>query len=328
MTARFQRIALVRCAAFTAALLPPACSFAGVLDSDTPERRAVAFLAVEVPKWHRENGCYSCHNNGDAARALLVAARAGLLADRGPLGDTLRFLASPDQWDNNGPEGPFKDKKLARIQFAAALVEAARSGLIADRRALESAADLVAETQTPAGNWETDAPGNVGSPATYGRFLASYMAMRTLAAAGPQKHRAALAKARRWFLATEPKSVLDTAATLLALADDKTGAAQAQRERAIELIRRGQSDDGGWGPFVNSPPESFDTAIVLLALVAQKDRSAIGPLLAQGREYLLAEQTADGSWPPTTRPPGADSYAQRLSTSAWATLALLATRTE
>ena len=114
----------------------------------------------------------------------------------------------------------------------------------------------------------------------------------------------------------------------MALADDKSDAAQAQRGRAIELIRRGQSDDGGWGPFVNSPPESFDTAIVLLALVAQKDPSAIVPLIAPGRKYLLAGQTADGSWPPTTRPPGADSYAQRLSTSAWATLALLATRTQ
>ena len=35
----------------------------------SPEARAVAFLAAEVPRWFRENKCYSCHNNGDAARA-------------------------------------------------------------------------------------------------------------------------------------------------------------------------------------------------------------------------------------------------------------------
>ena len=34
-------------------------------------------------------------------------------------------------------------------------------------------------------------------------------------------------------------------------------------------------------------------------------------------------QEADGSWPETTRPPGADSYAQRISTTGWALLALL-----
>ena len=35
--------------------------------------RAVAFLSVEVPKWHGENRCFSCHNNGDAVRALVQA---------------------------------------------------------------------------------------------------------------------------------------------------------------------------------------------------------------------------------------------------------------
>lgn len=320
------RIGSVCCAAFMAAVLCSACGLAQEPQPNSPERRAVAFLAVEVPKWNRENGCYSCHNNGDAARALFVAAKSGMLADREPLGDTLSFLAAPERWDDNGPEGPFKDKKLARIQFGAALAEAAGSGSPANRAALEKAAVLVAETQTAAGCWETDAAGNVGSPATYGRALASAMAMRTLAAADPEQYRAALAKVRQWFEKNESKSVLDAAAGLLALADDDTSAARAQRARSIELVRRGRSADGGWGPFVNSPPEVFDTAIVLLALVAQRDRAALAPWIAGGREYLVKGQSADGGWPATTRPPGADSYAQRLSTSAWATLALLATR--
>jgi hypothetical protein len=45
----------------------------------------------------------------------------------------------------------------------------------------------------------------------------------------------------------------------------------------------------------------------------------------RGRAYLLATQERDGGWPETTRPAGSDSYAQRLSTSGWAALALLAT---
>ena len=35
--------------------------------------RGVAFLRVEVPRWRKEHPCYSCHINGDATRALLVA---------------------------------------------------------------------------------------------------------------------------------------------------------------------------------------------------------------------------------------------------------------
>lgn len=289
------------------------------------EARAVAFLATEVPRWAKENACYSCHNNGDAARALLTALKSGDLGNRAPLADTLEFLSRPEKWDANGPEGPFKDKKLARIQFSAALIDAIQVRAIDDRGQLAQAAALVAELQMPDGGWEIDAAGNVGSPVTYGRALATRMALVTLAAADRAKYRAAIAKARAWLEAAEPRSVLDAAATLLALVDVASPAADHQRARSLEIIRQGESPEGGWGPFVNSPPEAFDTALVLLSLVAQKQPTEAA-MIARGRKYLLATQNADGSWPATTRPRGVDSYAQQLSTTAWATQALLATR--
>ena len=98
------------------------------------------------------------------------------------------------------------------------------------------------------------------------------------------------------------------------------------RDRGLRLIRDGESPDGGWGPFVNSPPETFDTALVVLALAAQTPAPAVASMIHRGRTYLLAAQAADGSWPATTRPPGADSYAQQLSTTGWATQALFASR--
>jgi hypothetical protein len=47
--------------------------------------------------------------------------------------------------------------------------------------------------------------------------------------------------------------------------------------------------------------------------------------IAKGRAYLIREQLADGSWNETTRPAGQTSYAQRISTTGWALLALIAT---
>src|SRR6266702_8445437 len=108
--------------------------------AQSPEQRAIGYLSAEVPRWSRENGCYSCHNNGDGARALFVASRRSYQVPKTALSDTTRWLLTPASWDNNRGNRGFSDKKLARIQFAAALVEASSAGAIPDRRALVEAA--------------------------------------------------------------------------------------------------------------------------------------------------------------------------------------------
>ncbi len=259
----------------------------------TPEARAVAYLAREVPAWAPKNRCFSCHNNGDAARALLAA---GERLDPG----TLDFLRSPRRWAANDPDQRYADPKLATIQFAFA---AAAAGL--------DAADPVAALQGADGSWAVDAEGLPGSPVTYGRTLATVVARRTLSRSG--RHAEAVAKADAWLRARKPVSVLDAAALLY-------GGVREHEAACLDLLRRGQSSDGGWGPAVTSPPEVFDTALALLGLA-----EVGGPpeLIARGRAFLEKMQYADGSWPETTRPPGAESYAQRISTTGWATLALL-----
>ena len=135
------------------------------------EARATGYLVVEVPRWARENHCFSCHNNGDGARALYVAARLGYLVPDAALADTAKWLLEPGKWDNNGGNPGFSDKKLARIQFAAALSEAYVSGAIPGRALREAAASLL-PYQEADGSWQVDA-GAVGSPATYGASLAT-----------------------------------------------------------------------------------------------------------------------------------------------------------
>ena len=82
----------------------------------------------------------------------------------------------------------------------------------------------------------------------------------------------------------------------------------------------------GLGDVYKRQPEPFDTALALLGLAKSADSDEVRRLIARGRAFLIARQRDDGSWAETTRPPGGDSYAQRVSTTGWATLALLATR--
>jgi hypothetical protein len=294
--------------------------------------KGVDYLKVEVPKWKQEHPCYSCHNNGDATRALLVAGAKGY--DIGTsLDDTLTFLKQPSQWDQNKAPSGFDDKQLARIQFASALAVAERYGKAASTD-LEAAAKLLVFDQKPDGSWQLDNAQSLGSPATYGTIIATWSARTTLIASGMQPDNFTIVQADRWIRGLTPENVLDASATILALELSSDVMAENLRRSCLSILREGQSPTGGWGPYVTAAPQVFDTAVAVLALstLAAEPRLArsayrveeLTEAIANGRKYIASQQRPDGSWPETTRPANQESYAQRISTTGWALLALLA----
>jgi len=320
-------------------LTPPA--FSQQSRALSAEERAVAYLSVEVPGWSRENHCFSCHNNGDAARALYVARSLSYDLAAEALSDTTDWLLRPTAWEDTKGEPGFSDKKLARIQFAAALAEAFRTAAVDARQPLVIAAEALLPDQSEDGSWQVDVSGALGSPATYGTTLASYMARRTLYTAGAERYRDAISRADEWLLGQSPRATVDAAALALAMADRLASSeavpatpttAVGKKLREIEAwLLESQAGDGGWGPYPKSPSEAFDTAITLLALAAARDvnrenSANVSEGVRRGRGYLIATQLPAGGWPATTRPSGFQSYAQHASTSGWATLALLRTR--
>jgi hypothetical protein len=286
---------------------------------ESPEGRAVAYLRVEVPRWRREHPCYSCHNNGDAARALFAASARGF-AVGDVLDDTLAWLAAPERWDQNSSPGGSSDLPLARVQFASALDAAAAAGR-APAATRDRAVALMTTHQQADGAWTLNPQQTIGGATFYGRALATAMARLALASTGSAQTRIALERADAWLRAAPPVNVLDAASILLGLGGATDAAAQAQRQRVLAIIQGGQAADGGWGPFVTSPPEVFDTALAVLALSQTRE---MPDAARRGKRYLIDQQQPDGSWSETTRPSGGESYAQRISTTAWALLALLA----
>ena len=294
--------------------------------------RGVGYLITEVPKWKAEHPCYSCHNNGDATRALLMAGAKG--HDIGTsLDDTLQFLKQPAKWDQNKAPDGFDDKALARVQFASALAVAERLGKAASTD-LEQAAKLLAADQKADGSWTLDQSQSIASPATYGTIIATWSARTTLIASGMQPDHFTIVAADRWIRGLVPENVIDAAGTVLALELASDVMAENLRRTSLQIIRQGQAPDGGWGPYVTAKPQVFDTAIAVLALSLldtepRLARSTYRPeelkeAIAKGKAYLASQQRPDGSWPETTRPADQESYAQRISTTAWAMLALLA----
>lgn len=279
-----------------------------------PERRAVEFLVQEVPRWSRENHCFSCHNNGDAARALFVARRAGYTVPERALADTMQWLLKPERWDEIHGNPAASDKKLARIQFAAALSEAYRTHVTNDHKALLQAADSLLKLQETGGEWLVDTGGLPGAPATYGAALSTYLARRTLETASQSRFAEPIARANHWFASAQPENLLDAAAILLAMPRS-----EIVRRKCLPLLLSAQTSDGGWGPQPHLPAEAFDTAVVMMALRAAGETGPIG----RAKAFLISLQEASGAWPETTRPSGSQSYAERISTAGWVTLALL-----
>ncbi len=290
-----------------------------------PEERAIAYLAREVPAWSAHNHCFSCHNNGDAARALYAARRLGYRVPASALASTTRWLLHPALWDQNRGDPRFSDKRLARLQFAAGVAEAFRASAIRDRSVLIDAASSLLPYADRDGAWPVDAESAAGSPVTYGPALATSIARRTLQAAGPGHFPGPIDRAGRWLLALDPASVVDAAAIALAFVGDPLPEYAAHRRRALDLIIKSPASDGGWGPYSLSPSEPFDTALALLALRTAEATLDVRALIGRGRRYLIQTQLPTGGWTETTRPPGGRSYAQHISTSAWATFALLET---
>ena len=259
-------------------------------------REAVAYLEQEVPRWRRENKCFSCHNNGDGARALFAAMSRGLPVKRDAVQDTVDGLLRPSDWE---------PKTLATVQYASALAMAVDAKLVSDAAAVDRVAEAVAKAQAPDGHWQVEEEKSTGAPATYGPDIGTALALSIMDRANK---RDSGNRARLWLSSRNPASVLTAAAVLMA---------GIRKPEAVATLARLQHSDGSW------EHEPFDTAVAILGLEKAK---AEPTAIARGRAWLLRAQSESGGWAATTRPPGGDSYAQHISTTAWATLALLEMR--
>ncbi len=284
---------------------------------ESPLEKGVTYLSAEVPRWRVGHECRSCHHQGDGARALLEAKAAGLKVADDALLEAVAWLAKPEDWDRNGPDGPFNDQRVARLQFASALTSAVKAKSILETKGLNWVAQRLVADQAEDGSWSVGEVDVLGTPVTRGRSLATILAIETLSGADPKAYDAAIAKAQRWILSRPLGSTLDAAVVIRE---------EASNTKAMELLIKGESVEGGWGPYPSSSPEVFDTSVVLWALSVQAQDATARSLIRRGRKYLIGQQLEDGSWPETTRPSGSESLAQRVSTTAWAVLALVTTR--
>jgi squalene cyclase len=296
-----------------------------LLQAQTPEDKAVNYIASEGPRWPMENHCFSCHNNGDGSRALYLAYRLKYPVPAQALETASDWLQKPNDWGKSGTTG-LGDEKLARIQFGAALVDAVDLGIIKDKSIVARAAGLLLTYQENDGSWQVDAQAASPSAVTYGPVLATFMARRTLERAADARFNDAIARADKWLLGVDAKGVVNTAAVVLALEKRTEPASKTKLEQAVSVLLNSQNTDGGWGAFAQTPAEPFETSMALLALNTVRDNPDVENRIVRGRAFLASAQFEDGGWPAERQSAAGGTYARHISTSAWATMALISTK--
>ena len=234
------------------------------------EARAVAYLSIEVPRWRREHPCYSCHNNGDATRALIAAsARGHAVGDA--IDDTLAWLATPERWDSN--------TSARRLGGSAArphpVCECARrdGGSGRARRTPSTGQPRCSSSiSSDDGSWRLSESQILGGATFYGTSLGD-------GDGAPQprprdRRTRARARWRRPARGCEHSSRCPCSmppSILLGLERDVDPAAVAQRREGPRRAEARPGPDGGWGPYVTSQSEPFDTALAVLALVGVRN---------------------------------------------------------
>lgn len=310
-------------------------------------QRGVDWLARRVPMWNMEHGCASCHHQGDAALALLLAERHKYLTDRGPLAFTRDWCQNPERWSSNRGDPNVSDHRLAEVVFAFTLFRSFENESVGTlsanpRKASQLAMRMLIQTQTSDGDWRFGEHGELGSPITQGPILITGKAAAAIrfglsaesgnidapgAMALHAKATQALERSRKWLANQRPRNLFEASSLILALlwsrdSEDQAVAANATAARLAcrQMLTNGTQE--GFGPYLNSPAENFDTGIALWALsVDGRQRNAA--TIRRAQKYLLDQQQPGGYWTETTRLGDVESYAHRVSTTAWVVQALI-----
>ncbi|GIW96432.1 MAG: hypothetical protein KatS3mg110_4473 [Pirellulaceae bacterium] len=304
---------------------PPAAAPAGHEMQKTLET-ARRFLRNQERTWREDNGCFSCHNQGIALRALWISDPPDGSDPTAVPQHLRRWLVQPATWQTvDDPAGG--DQRLADLHFGRAALAGQQRGILEIDQHVRAQIGRQIVAHLREGHWPADVTSPLASPLSPGPMWGTLLACQILEECdSASQWRPALQAAYQWILQTAPGNTPDVAAQLIAALPAEQ---HAVLDRCFQQLRDSQNPDGGWGPFPGKPSEPFDTALVLIALgrLLQIDnppevQRVVRERITRGQTFLVRTQQPDGGWPETTRPPGRESYPLRIATTAWVVEAL------
>ena len=303
-------------------------------------QRGIEWLQPAAVEWQRNNQCFGCHVQAQAAMGLAIATRNGYLVSRPALQeltDYMRILQDADgsesfnllvdnqsvmtaQAAGKGSHTPAAQPIMATL-FAA--MSFAYLDLMADTKrdpTLLKFADWLTAKQQPTGEVIPDLD---EAPICQGSFMTTANAalafMQAFAESGDSRYQTAGVKAIDFIAAAKPVTTQDEVFSILALSHFGNPQQQALVNGLIAHLKAEQGTTGGWNESRESPgPNAFATGQVLYAFKESgvDTRSAE---FVRGVKYLLYTQEDTGAWPVQNSATGRPS---EFAPTMWAVIGL------
>jgi N-acyl-D-amino-acid deacylase len=297
-------------------------------DLRTAVQRSVSLLERATSQFVGKAGCFACHEQPAAAFAVGAARAKGITIDEKAAHERWAQLTSglnAGQLEGAAPLGGADNN----LYVAEALV---RSGYAPDRKTDILAANLAAY-QGGDGGWHL--PGYARSPLQDNDFSRTAMAIRALKTYGTpgraDEMKQRIARARQWLLRAAPVTAEDFAMRLSGVA--AAGASPSELRKLAEPLLAKQRPDGGFAQRDNLAGDAYATGMTLWALAGAGVIQPNHDVYRKGVGFLLATQSADGSWHVSSRatkfqiyfesgfPYGHDQWISTMATG-WAASAL------
>lgn len=313
------------------------CQAAVTQEAVTPRTvvtKSLPLLQTLGTKFIEQSGCVSCHNNALPAMAVAIARERSFPVNEQAVQQENARIA--ELWGRMrekillGDGAPGGNDTASYILF----------GMAANRLPANAMTDavvhVVAQQQTPAGQWEIVTRGR--PPLESSHFNATALSLRTLQLYAPKGRRAEIqqrtTQARRWLETATPHTNEDRAFHLFGL--HWSGASKGVKEKAAANLLAQQRSDGGWAQLPSMTSDAFATGQALVALHRAGSLPTSNPAYQRGVQYLLKTWKPDGTWYVQSRsypfqkqfesgfPYGKDQWISVAATS-WAVMALALT---
>jgi hypothetical protein len=274
--------------------------------------------------------CFACHNQGIPILAFTTARERGFSVRDEDLKQQVQFIAAFLEHNReNYRQGKGQGGQVDTA--GSALLALELSGWQPDATT-EAVVEYLLLQDKKLDHWRRS--GN-RPPSEASDFTPTYLAIRALRKWGTPGQQERIAKrievVREWLLQATAQDTEDRVFRLWALR--AAGAEDKDVLPAVQVLRRGQRKDGGWGQTDAMDSDAYATASALVALHQAGNLPVSDPVYERGVAFLLKSQLADGSWLVRSRskpfqtyfesgfPHGKDQFISMAAT-AWATTAL------